>query len=325
MRAPALQDSPAQSEARAWFSRLNTTTVSADTMEAFRVWRQQPGNIEALREVEALWRRTGAAADHPAVKAALEAALAPKRRSRSIPRLSLALASAAIVGAVVTSLAWPSLAGRTYDAGVGEQRLVRLDDGSSIRLDTDTRVRVRYGASRRAVTLERGQAYFEVAHDAARPFIVTANDTIVRALGTRFDVRCDGRETRVTLVQGRVEVKDRQAAGAVVLDPGEQVTARDRLGDVRRVDTEVATSWTTGRLTFHAVPLRQALAEINRYRRAPIRLDPAYTADTPVTGAFDSADTGAIVDSIALLRGLKARSLPDGSVMLEAGSASPAS
>ncbi|KSB91750.1 hypothetical protein AS593_06930 [Caulobacter vibrioides] len=298
--------------------------MSADTMEAFRVWRQQPGNIEALREVEALWRRTGAASEHPAVKAALETALTPKRRSQRTPRLSLALASAAIAGAIATSLAWPSLAGRTYDAGVGEQRLVRLDDGSSIRLDTDTRVRVRYGVGRRAVTLERGQAFFEVAHDAARPFVVTANDTTVRALGTRFDVRRDGEATRVTLVQGRVEVKDRAAPDAVVLAPGQQVTAKERLGAVRRVDTETATSWTTGRLTFHAVPLQQALAEINRYRRTPIRLDPAYVADTPITGTFDSGDTGAIVDSIALLRGLKARPMPDGSVMLEADHARPA-
>jgi transmembrane sensor len=102
--------------------------------------------------------------------------------------------------------AWHAWAAPTYATGIGEQRLVRLDDGTRLSLNSGTRVRIAYDDSARRVELERGEAYFEVAHNPARPFIVTAGNHQVTALGTVFVVRYETAQTAVTLLEGRVAV-----------------------------------------------------------------------------------------------------------------------
>src|SRR5262249_40880821 len=90
--------------------------------------------------------------------------------------------------------------------GVGEQRMLALDDGTHVILNTDTRVRVDYERDARRIELDKGEALFEVAHDAARPFFVTAGDRRIQALGTSFAVRRDESQVAVTLVDGKVTV-----------------------------------------------------------------------------------------------------------------------
>jgi transmembrane sensor len=184
---------------------------------------------------------------------------------------------------------------------------VQLDDGSRIRLDTDTRLVVRLSSARRLVQLQRGQAFFEVAHDATRPFVVEAGTTDVRALGTQFDVRRDAVHVQVTLLQGRVEVRQGSSdhGAAVVLHPGEQVVANGALGRPALADLTTATSWTDGRLLFHAIPLRQAIAEMNRYSRRRIVLAAPGLGDEAVTGAFDTTNVEGFVLAVSGLHGLR--------------------
>ncbi|WP_172274538.1 FecR family protein [Caulobacter sp. RHG1] len=316
MPEDTLESSPTTTAAN-WLARLNTTTVSAKTMDEFRDWRAQPGNHEAFHEVAQLWAKSAQAKTQPGVQAALEAALARKapRRANRIG-FGLAVATAMVTVSIGGYVTWRSIAAPNFDTGVGEQRLVQLSDGSSVRLDTNSKVTVRYSQGARRITLARGQAYFEVAHDAARPFLVETPQASVRAIGTRFSVREDGATTKVTLVQGRIEVRDGHNASPRLLTAGEQIIATQALGPVQKVDAKVATSWTTGRLVFRGVPLQQALVEINRYSRKPIRLDPAYDQIETLTGAFDSADTDAMVAAVASLRGLSVEHRPDGSILL---------
>lgn len=311
--APA-PDEAVLKEAAAWFARLNTRSISSATLEDFRTWRQEPGRRDAYAEIERAWRRTSALAGGADMAAAVDEALARGGRrpgwGRS-PAVLVGVLLALVMSVGAGLLAWPGLAGRTYATGIGEQRLVQLADGSRVRLDTDTRLSVRLTGKARRIRLERGQAFFDVAHDATRPFVVDAGAADVRALGTRFDVRRDSGLVRVTLVQGSVEVRPAAAAARpVVLRPGEQVTADGGLSPPRRIDVTAATSWTDGRIIFHAVPLNAAVAEVNRYSRRRIVLDAPSVAGEAVTGAFDSGDVDAFVSAVSELHGLRAR--PEG-------------
>ncbi|WP_374572360.1 FecR domain-containing protein [Phenylobacterium sp.] len=310
-----IPDERAVKEAAAWFSRLNTRSVSSETLEGFRLWRQGAGNREAYAEVERAWRRSTALEGGAETDAAVADALArgrsrrteaTARRWRSAAMLGLTLALAATLG---LGVAWQAGAfGERYGAGVGEQRLIQLADGSRIRLDTNTQLVVHLSAHLRRIELKQGQALFEVAHDASRPFVVEAGAAKVRALGTQFDVRRDATHVQVTLLEGRVEVRPgRQPDNqVVVLRPGEQVVADGGLGAPRSIDTAATTSWTDGRLLFHAIPLRQAIAEMNRYSRRQIVLEAPGLAEESVSGAFDTGNIDGFVSAVGDLHGLRA-------------------
>src|SRR3546814_7268470 len=173
-----------------------------------------------------------------------------------------------------------------YATDLGEQRTERLPDGTRIILNTQTAVEVRYSRQRREIALQHGEAMFEVAHDAARPFVVATGDGSVTALGTRFQVRNEGAGAIVTLLEGSVEVTSQ--ADRRQLKPGEQ--ARYGAGamgiDVRQIDPPATTSWLQGRLDFSGLPLAEAISEANRYSGVKLRLGDPRLADLPVGGSF---------------------------------------
>ena len=318
MAPSALADKRAREEAAAWFARLNRRSVPLQSLEDFRAWRQKPANRAAYQAVESAWRGADVLADDPEIGAALTAALARPARAR--PAMWVWPAGLVTAGVAVGASFWVLTfgAGSTYSTRVGEQRLVRLGDGTAMRLDTDTRVSVSLRGGERRVELAHGQAFFDVAHDAARPFIVDAGSMRVRAVGTRFDVRRDGAVAKVTLVEGIVQVSDSgPSPRAWTLGPGEQV----RLGRApARVTADVAaaTSWTSGRVIFRGLPLGQAIDEVNRYSPHKIRLAAQAVADVPVSGSFETGDVDAFVSAVSDLHGLTARKSPDGAIVLDA-------
>ncbi|HVI33750.1 FecR family protein [Phenylobacterium sp.] len=319
----------ARSEAAAWFARLGRQAVTTDALRAFRDWRRTPANAQAYAEVERTWAKAGTLAQDPEIRAATHAALdrRPRSRTAGLPRGPLAWGAAGLAAlALAAALRFgPGLAAPAYDTGVGEQRLVVLEDGSRVRLNTDSRVRIRFHDDRRRVELVRGQAFFEVAHDPARPFTVDAGAADVRALGTRFDVRRLDGTVQVTLVEGSVRVQadaaraDDETHAAWTLAPGQQLTvAPGRAAAPRPADTAGATSWTTGRIVFRETPLAAAVAEVNRYAPHKISLEAPALAAAPVNGVFDTGDTEAFVAAASSLFGLEARRAPDGAVVLKA-------
>jgi transmembrane sensor len=171
---------------------------------------------------------------------------------------------------------------------------VTLDDGSVVTLNTETKLRVRFRADSRALELIRGEALFDVAHDAQRPFLVSAGDSRVRALGTRFQVRRDNDEQiKVVLLEGRVEVAREEVGDRLEMAPGEQVsfTKPDRPMTRRAIDPEAALSWTSGRLVFRATPLVEAVAEVNRYAKTKIRLADDSLSQLRISGTFVTGDS----------------------------------
>jgi len=182
---------------------------------------------------------------------------------------------------------------QTFATVAGDRRVVVLGDKSVVTLNTDTALSVQIGSSQRRVTLERGQAFFDVAHDAARPFIVERNGLTITAIGTRFDVRGNGDSTRVALVEGRlrVVVPVGGTSQTVDLQPGQQLVADRTRVSLAKADVTGVTDWQNGLASFRDTPLSQAALELNRYAAGKQLLirDPKVAA-IRISGSFHTND-----------------------------------
>jgi transmembrane sensor len=195
------------------------------------------------------------------------------------------------------------------------RRDITLADGTVVYLDVASEISVRITATERQIALVEGRALFEVAHDAMRPFVVSAADSRTTALGTRFQVQRDGQNVTVTLAEGKVAVTGRSESSPwqETLVPGEQITvgaedstAQSGTPRKRAVDAGMSTSWTRGRLVFHGTPLDEALAEVNRYSDRKVRLGDPDLAGLTVAGNFIAGDSEAVVTAFAAVLPIRA-------------------
>lgn len=318
----------ARDEAAAWYAKMQGKVTHRE-VTTFFAWRDAPLNDAAYSQIETLTQGVRAAAGDPRIQAIGQDLRARRRRGalallKSRPALSitgLGLAAAAVLaGALFTAQPF----GQTYRTGMGERRMVALADGSTIDLNTDSQVRVRLSRDRRAITLDRGQALFAVAHDKARPFVVTAGDTAVRAVGTRFEVYRTGAAVRVILAEGQVSVTQADAPAPTMMRAGTRLDVAGK-APARPVviDVAAATGWTQGRLTFQDAPLGEAVAEVNRYSRTKVVLGAGVPADEQVNGIFDAGDTAAFVKGVAASLDLKAAPRGDGAIELTGSATTP--
>lgn len=324
MGDPARRAEVENAEAAAWHARLSTPSVSHETLQEFYAWRATGDNAAAYNRVERMWATAASLSADPEIGRAVGEAFARRNRPRpaGMPGglSGLAAAMAALV-LVVGGVVWFQSRSPVHATGTGEQKIVQLADGSTLRLDTASQARVRFTGDGRRIELLQGQAYFEVAHDATRPFVVEAGTTRVTALGTVFDVRLRPGGTAVTLVSGAVVVDDGAAPGrpAQRLAAGQQAWVTSRGGVTRAVDAGIETSWTEGRLVFRDTPMIEAVAEMNRYLEDGIRLDAGGIGAVEVNGSFRAGDRDAFVAAATDIFGLRAVAANDGSVRLVAG------
>ena len=319
-------------EAAAWFTRMDSATISNATLNAFWAWRKDPLNRAAYDEISQIGATAMSLRDDPQIKAAVAQALErPSRSGRLAGALTARrgvyrLGGALVVGAAAIVVAVLVQGGDRYSTGVGQQLTVNLVDGSKAQLNTDSRLRVRFVKGERRLYLERGQAFFEVAHDAARPFVVDAGRAQVRAIGTRFDVRRAGDEVEVTLAQGRVQVTVSGArADGWTLAPGQHIRIdRDAAKPApSATDVESATAWTSQRILLRDVPLDQAVAEVNRYSRAKVALGPGAPREAKVNGAFDTGDIEGFAAGASDSLGLRVERRAGGDLELRARDGAP--
>ena len=330
MSDPAPKRTRAQEEAAEWLARLGNHSISTKTVREFRDWRDDPANDAAYEEAEAFWEASGEQAADPEIMRMTQEALERGRRRAGWrawlrgPRLAGALTLASLAGAGVTVLAVQQLY-PTYATQDIEQKVVRLEDGSRVHLNVDSQVRIDFRGGERLVTLTRGEAFFDVAHDPARPFVVEAEGARIRALGTKFDVRRLNGDVRITLLQGKVQVSPETGEGSVVLAPNQEAVV-GRGGTIRKTasDAARATSWTTGRLVFRDTPLAAAVAEVNRYSDRKVELESADLAVRPVSGFFDVGDSESFARGVADLFDLSLSRGPDGAWRLAPGPTSAA-
>jgi transmembrane sensor len=304
-----------KAEAMAWFLRRDVSVLSPPEADAFAAWLDQsPEHRETYAAVEAFWSATAQLERHPGFEATRRWAIATVDRTR-MTRRALAAGFAAValgLGGVAFYLnTGPKpLADQAFRTAVGQQATVTLPDGSVLTLNTDTVVRTKADEDRRLVYLDRGQAFFRVAGDPRRPFVVTAAGRTVTAIGTAFDVRVDRGALKVVLVEGKVRVESAKVApsqgqprsalaSATIpaapmttdMSAGSQLVAPDD-ADWRLTRTDVAreTSWLQGQLVFDDEPLGEIVAELNRYSNRKIVLADARLATRRLSGNFTPGD-----------------------------------
>jgi len=198
-----------------------------------------------------------------------------------------------------------------YETRFGEQRFVRLDDGSGVTLNTASRIEVKLSKGRRVVRLFQGEALFDVAHDAARPFDVYTGKTILRAVGTRFDVDVRPSRTTVTVVEGVVSVTH-GLADALPLGNTPLLRASDRVviessgpGTPQHgVRLDEATAWTHQQLIFKRRTLGEVADEFNRYNHERIVIDSPELRAQEITGVFKANDPASFVEFLSNLPGV---------------------
>ena len=223
---------------------------------------------------------------------------APRRATAQPGRWRHAIAATLAVLAV-GSAAWGGwhLTGRQdahYMSAVGEVQTVTLPDGSTATLSSDSRLDVQISRSERRLALARGEAFFDVAHDTRRPFVVEAQGRRVAAVGTRFSVRRNPDDVRVVVTEGKVRLDSGLAADGraqpVALLPAGSVATAGRNGVLVRsvpvADAERYLEWREGFLTFDDTSLADAAAEFNRFNTRKLELGDASVADLRVGGNF---------------------------------------
>jgi transmembrane sensor len=330
-------------EAARWHARLHAPDCSAEERAQFEAWRaaESSHNTAYARAKQAASAVTQLLYTDPRLQALLDDALLSRAAPTTTPTAAAETSTSntavpsrkpaacinspvrrwAIPASLVASLALCVFSlrfvgdgtraadpTRTY-ATSSAQRTVVLADGSTAQLDVGTRLSVRMTPQRRFITLESGRAVFDVAHDASRPFSVTAATSRTTALGTKFQVQLQERQVVVTLEEGSVAVdnEDSTQVWQEQLRPGEQLKIdvasanRDKL----RVDPSVTTSWTRGRLLFRDTRLEDAIAEVNRYSEKKIRLGDPSLGDMYVGGNFIAGESTIIVDAFAAVLPLR--------------------
>jgi transmembrane sensor len=206
-----------------------------------------------------------------------------------------------------------------HKTALGEQRAMTLDDGSGLILDTNAALNFRRDDTHRIVTLFRGQILARVAKDKAHPFVVETSDGTATALGTAFIVRRDDHGTTVTVIESTVRACPAKAGTEHCADlaPGDQVRmSQGGLSRVGRTNLETATMWTEGWLAANDQSVSQVLHELNRYRRKPVRFDPAELAGIRVSGSFPLAQPDRALEGIVRATGLHVVQAADGALLV---------
>jgi len=290
----------ARAEAAAWIVRLHGPHRCAELEAAFRDWLQaHPENGKQFERVTEVWD-AGSSVPVPGVPRMTR--WKEEARGR---QWSLAAALLLLLCGLAGWITWRAWVDPSYTTGVGEQRVVRLDDGTRLSLNSGTRVVITYSDSERRVELVRGEAFFEVAHNAARPFIVTAGDQQVVAIGTTFVVRYEAARTAITLLEGSVKVSPATDMG-LTLAPGERVTFA--AGGSRRLDEpkiEAVTAWRRGEVMLDSTQLEDAVAELNRYDKNTLIIDDPQIATLSISGIYHAGDSRGFAQTIGKLYGIE--------------------
>lgn len=283
---------------------LETAVVWSQGLELDALRRHDAAALIALARAEDRVVRLDASGSGAPVQAATS-----RGRPSQAAAVALGIAASLLLAAVV-DLAALAVNRGVYSTEVGEQRSIALDDGSTIQLNSRSRIRVRFTREQRSVELQHGQALFTVAKDKGRPFLVRSGATSIRAVGTEFDVNQRRNGTVITVIEGRVLVRSAAPAddAGPYLAAGEQLVVGPRSVSPRPVHANLAaaTAWTQRQLVFESASLTDVAEEINRYNSRQLVIDDAGLGDFHISGVFSSTDAG------SLLKFLRAR--PDISV-----------
>ena len=307
-------------QASAWIARLQSDDLTQADGLAFDSWLgAEPENPQAYDQALAIWNTMGAAGQD----IVRELATVQRRRAKQLSRRWMMGAGSAVAAAALLTVILPPLtsqpAAQTYATGNGQHQTVTLADGSKVELNAETRLTVTLARDQRRVVMGQGEANFDVADDAERPFTISAGRHVVRVVGTQFDVRSRGDGLAVTVARGVVEVTPdpNGAPGRTyVLRPGQRLAIQGAsAARLSTIEPAVAFSWRTGRMVYRDEPLSNVVADLNRQFAKPILIADPELGQTPISGVLVMDSQANVVGRLALMLPITAITSPDGIVL----------
>ena len=335
-----------ESEALAWIAQLNGDHVTEKDLAAFREWvNRSPVHQKEIRELSALWGDLNSLTvmDEPIRQADLVSKRLRKRKGRK-----KWVAIPALAGAIAASFFFVSLSPGDFETGAnhaervvnvplvfitskGEQQVHSFEDGSVITLNTDSHIEVDYTNEQRDVRLLKGEALFSVAHDEQRPFLVFANDGIVRAVGTEFSVHLTKDAIDVLVSEGSVELStlkptlptldttkssagNNKVASLGIIKAGHTARVMASKASIEVVSEEVMDaelSWLAGHLEFTGEGLEEVVAEYARYTDLNIHISDPELKNIRIGGVFQADKTDSFFHTLEVQFGITVDQ-PDG-------------
>ncbi len=291
-------------EAIDWIVLLGSGSATDHDRAAFEEWRSRsPAHADAAEEAASVLddiARTRTAGEYRETGAAIRGSSPPPAPHR-VSRRAVMAGGAAAVGIGLTATGTfgpPSGLWSDYATGVGGRKRIALEDGSVAWLNTASALSVDYSEAERRLTLHAGEAFFEVAKSAARPFIVASQGGEARAVGTAYTVRQRGALNDVVVTEGIVDV--RSGSETVRLTAGQQVAYGDGIvGGQQSAEGDVATAWTRGKLIFNHRPLGEVATELERYQHGKVIVRGERLKRLEVTGVFELDDTTTLLRTIS--------------------------
>lgn len=304
-------------EAASWVARLRSDAAGEKDRQAFALWlAADPAHVEAMDSMLELWDDLEVVRQLPFT----DSPPAVSRRATLAGGLAIAASLALALLFNPTSSLGPDQ--QFYETRVGEQLMVDLADGSRVTLNTDTRLEVVLADERRQLTLVQGEAFFDVAEDRSRPFVVAAGDTEVTALGTAFNIYLDGATSRITVTEGVVQVAERNApasrpADAEVLRVNQAISGdAGGLAAPHSIGNDAALAWREGKLVADGMSLVQLVEQLSRYHEQDIFIADAELGQKTVSGVFSLSDPDTIVLALEHSFDVRSLTLEDGSIQL---------
>lgn len=303
-------DDARREDAAAWVVRLEAAGLGDAEAVAFDAWLSaSPENAQAFDaalEVSQAYSRHA----EPVARAIPRRHSATRRPDRRAFVGVGAIAAAAAIAVLIAPQVVAPPTSETYVTAKGERRTLTLADGSRVDLNAGTRVTITLTRDARSVVLDEGQAVFDVAHDANRPFTVATGDRTVRVVGTQFDVRRRDGRLSVTVARGAVEVRPSQGetGRSFRLHPGQRLEHLEGVVGAKvaaAMPAEVL-GWRTGRLVYRGQTLAEVVSDLNQQWAAPILIDDPTLAATPVSGVLILDNQDAVIRRLALLAPIRA-------------------
>jgi transmembrane sensor len=315
-----------EAKAAEWLMRREQPQWSQADQAALDGWLN-----ESMSHKAAFWRLEHAWQTVDRIGALSARDIAPRPKRTGLP-LKWRWQASALAASLLLAIAFIGLHFRsalspqpgvvTFDTGIGGYRIVPLVDGSRIELNTATVLRTMVSKKRRDVWLDRGEAFFEVAHIEASAFVVHAGPRMITVVGTEFSVRRDGDKVTVAVIKGRVRVEDTtrgESRATITAAPGDVAIG---LGSSMMVISkpvaavEDKLSWRDGRLVFDGASLAEVADDFNRYNRQQLLISDPSVAAIRISGTFKASNMEAFVRLLKEAYGLKVELTADGKLKI---------
>jgi transmembrane sensor len=317
-----------------WFERLQHPSIGIDEVTAWQRWMgERSQNREAFEQIQDTWEKLSLlpapdAADANAAKDAYTGDVSVARwqgRAAAPARKDKRWRMYAVAATVLLTLAAGIMALNTFDGathtqvfetGHAEHREVRLPDGSLLTLGGQSLLWIEYSRGSRSMVLDRGEAFFEVAQDRRRPFVVRVGDSQVAAVGTAFNVRRSAERITVAVAEGAVKVGSRDAIKVIagerlVVDPLNRHPRPEKSG------WQTIAAWRTGQLQYLGEPLKFVIADVNRYSTEQITIAEGRVGELLVSGTVFEKDVAGWLASLEEILPVRVVRLAPGKVLLE--------